>query len=102
MASKSREPARGIGVDPATRRRQGRRLRGWLIRLVFNRTLSMVLGLILLTPALWLFFGDYKWETPITDGLELVLGATGAALLFAGVGGRRPDWIDDGNEEGRK
>ena len=49
---------------------------------------------MLLAPALWLFFGGYKWEGPITDGLELVLGATGTALLVAGVGGRRPDWID--------
>src|SRR5258706_11699389 len=97
MASKSREPARGIGA-PRVERRHGRRLRGWLIRLVLNRTLSMMLGLILLTPALWLFVGDYKWETPLTDGLELVLGATGAALLIAGIGGRRPDWIDGGQE----
>jgi hypothetical protein len=94
MASKSRDPARGIGA--AATRRRGRRLRGWLIRLVLNRTLSMMLGLILLTPALWLFFGAYRWETPLTDGLELVLGATGVALLLAGAGGRRPDWIDDG------
>jgi hypothetical protein len=93
MASNSREPAQGIGA-PRVKRRPGRRLRGWLIRLVLNRALSMMLGVMLLTPALWLFVGRYKWETPITDGLELVLGATGAALLFAGLGGRRPDWID--------
>jgi hypothetical protein len=71
-----------------------RRLRGWLIRLVLNRTLSIVLGLIFLAPAAWLFFGAYRWESPATDGLELILGATGAALLLAGIGGRRPDWID--------
>lgn len=72
----------------------GRRLRGWVIRLVLNRGLSIGLGLALLAPALWLFVGDYKWENAITDGLELVLGATGVALIVAGVGGRRPDWID--------
>jgi hypothetical protein len=59
-----------------------------------NRPVSIVTGLTLLAPALWLFVGDYVWETPITDGLQLVLGATGAALLLAGIGGRRPDWID--------
>src|SRR5436309_5924531 len=75
--------------------RPGRRLRGWFIRLVLNRTLSIVLGLLLLAPAVWLFVGDYRWETPITDGLQLILGATGTALLFAGIGGRRPDWIDE-------
>ena len=74
--------------------REGKRLRGWLLRLVLNRTVSIVLGLILLTPAAWLFLGDYRWETPATDGLTLILGATGAALLSAGIGGRRPDWID--------
>jgi hypothetical protein len=62
-----------------------------------NRTLSIVLGLILLAPAVWVWLGGYRWETPVTDGLGLLFGATGAALLFAGIGGRRPDWIDDGN-----
>lgn len=74
--------------------RQVRRIRGWLLRLALNRAASVVLGLVLLGPSVWLLIGDYRWETPITDGLQLVLGATGAALLFAGIGGRRPDWID--------
>ena len=74
--------------------RKGRRLRGWLIRLVMNRGVSIVLGAILLAPAAWMFVGEYAWETPATDGLGLILGATGAALLFAGIGGRRPDWVD--------
>ncbi|HTL01776.1 MAG TPA: hypothetical protein VL243_06095 [Vicinamibacterales bacterium] len=81
-------------MTPATGRRTGRRLRGLFIRLVLNRKVSMAMGLLLLAPAVWLFAGDYAWETSVTDGLQLVLGATGAALLFAGVGGRRPDWID--------
>jgi hypothetical protein len=71
-----------------------KRVRGWLIRLVLNRRLSIALGILLLAPAVWLFVGDYRWETPVTDGLQLVLGATGAALLFAGIGGRRPDWVE--------
>ena len=71
-----------------------RRLRGWLLRLVLNRTASIVLGLALLGPAVWMVMGDYRWETPMTDGAGLILGATGAALLFAGIGGRRPDWIE--------
>jgi hypothetical protein len=74
--------------------RTGRRLRGWLIRLALNRSVSIALGLILLTPAVWMLAGDYAWETPATDGLGLIVGATGAALLLAGIGGRRPDWID--------
>ena len=74
--------------------RPGRRLRGLFLRLVLHRTVSITLGVILLVPALWLFFGDYAWESPLTDGLQLVMGATGAALLLAGIGGRRPDWIE--------
>jgi hypothetical protein len=71
-----------------------KRLRGWLLRLVLRRRISIGLGLILLAPAAWLFVADYRWETPVTDGLGLIIGATGAALLLAGIGGRRPDWID--------
>lgn len=64
------------------------------MRLVLNRPASIVAGLLLLVPAVWLFVEDYPWETPVTDGLRLVCGATGAALLLAGIGGRRPDWIE--------
>jgi hypothetical protein len=95
MALNSREATRGDGA-PATERRMGRRLRGWFIRLALNRPVSIGLGILLLAPAIWLFAEDYRWETPLTDGLQLVLGATGAALLSAGIGGRRPDWIDPG------
>jgi len=77
--------------------RQGRRLRGLLIRIILNRPLSIALGIVFLAPAIWLWLGNYRWETPITDGLGLVLGATGTALVIAGVGGRKPDWIDKGN-----
>lgn len=103
MAPNSREAAASAkasarperrGVPSTGGGRTLRRLRGWLIRLVLNRTLSIALGLLLLAPAVWLFAGDYRWETPVTDGLQLVLGATGIALLLAGIGGRRPDWIE--------
>ena len=71
-----------------------KRVRGWLLRLVLNRTAAIGLGLSLLTPAVWLLIQDLPWETSITDGLGLIFGATGAALLFAGIGGRRPDWLE--------
>jgi hypothetical protein len=49
---------------------------------------------VLLAPAVWIFVGHPSWETQETAGLGVVLGATGAALILAGLGGRRPDWID--------
>jgi hypothetical protein len=30
------------------------------------------------------------------DGLGLVVGATGVALVWAGLTGAKPDWIDEG------
>jgi hypothetical protein len=71
-----------------------KRLRGRLLRLILKRTVSVVLGLMLLAPAVWLFVQELRWESPLTDGLVLILGATGAALVLAGLGGRRPDWVD--------
>jgi hypothetical protein len=74
--------------------RTGRRLRGRLLRLVLNRTVSIGLGVLLVGPSLWMLGRDYRWETPVTDGVGLIVGATGAALLLAGIGGRRSDWVD--------
>jgi hypothetical protein len=71
-----------------------RRARGWLLRLVLKRPAAITLGLCLLAPAAYLTLRDLPWETSTTDGLSLILGATGAALLLAGIGGRRPDWVE--------
>ena len=57
--------------------------------------MALAVGAVLLAPALALVLDDYSWESWITDGLALVLGGTGAALVLTGIGGRRPDWIDD-------
>ena len=71
-----------------------RRARGVLLRLVLARGMAVVCGTTLLAPAAWLFVGDYVWESWLSDGLGLVFGATGTALVLVGLGGRRPDWID--------
>ena len=71
-----------------------KRARGWLVRAVLNRTTAIVIGAILSLPAIWLWWGDYSWETWYTDGLAFMAGGTGIALILAGIGGRRPDWIE--------
>ena len=71
-----------------------KRARGWLLRLVLERPVAIALGLVLAAPSVWLLIQDFPWETPATDGIGLIVGATGVAFLAAGIGGRRPDWID--------
>jgi hypothetical protein len=75
------------------RRALMRRARGALLRLIRRRALVLALGAALVVPAVWLESGghDAWW----IDGLGLVLGATGAALLWTGVAGLPPDWIDE-------
>jgi hypothetical protein len=72
-----------------------KRLRGFVLRLVLKRPAAITIGIVLITPSLWLLMQDFPWETPATDGLGLVMGATGVAFLLTGIGGRRPDWIDE-------
>ena len=71
-----------------------RRVRGVLLRLVRRRGLAIAVGVTLAAPAAWLEFngGSSAWWL---DGLGLVLGATGVALIWAGLTGPRPDWIDE-------
>ena len=71
-----------------------KRLRGSLLRFVLKRPAAISLGVVMLAPSLWLLMRDLPWETPVTDGLGLVFGATGLAFLLTGIGGRRPDWIE--------
>jgi hypothetical protein len=71
-----------------------KRLRGSIVRLALNRPIAVALGIVLAAPSVFLLIQDLPWETPLTDGLGLVLGATGIAFLLTGIGGRRPDWID--------
>ena len=71
-----------------------RRVRGVLLRLVRQRLLSFGVGLAMAASAAWLGLSGccgVWWG----DGLSLVFGATGAALLWTGLTGLRPDWIDE-------
>src|SRR5262245_23466062 len=73
---------------------RGRRIRGVLLRLVLNRPLAIGVGVALVVPAVYLFVVDVSWESGVSDGVSLVALATGAALIWTGMSGRRADWID--------
>ena len=71
-----------------------RRARGLLLRVVFARRAAAAAGGILVGVFAALRFLEFAWESWLSDGVALVLGALGAALLLAAATGRRPDWID--------
>ena len=68
-----------------------RRARGAILRIVRRRPLAIVIGAVLAGPPVWLEMrgGSDAWWL---DGLSLVAGATGAALIWTGLTGPRPDW----------
>jgi hypothetical protein len=71
-----------------------RRLRGFLLRLVRRRGPAIAVGVALAAPAVWVeVFGrhDAWW----IDGLALVAGATGLAILWTAITGPSPDWLDE-------
>ena len=70
-----------------------RRARGALLRLARRRPVAIAAGLLLAVPAAWVeLFGRYDaWWI---DGLALVFGATGIALMWTGITGASPDWAE--------
>jgi hypothetical protein len=71
-----------------------RRARGALLRLVRRRLFAIVAGGLLVGPAAWLELSG-RYGAWWVDGLSLVLGATGAAVLWTGIAGVPPDWVDE-------
>ena len=70
-----------------------RRARGMLLRLVRRRALAVTLGLVLAVPAAWIEFSG-RYDAWWVQGMALVLGASGLAILWTGITGPSPDWID--------
>ena len=68
-----------------------KRPRGTVLRVAARPPVAVLAGLALFVPALAAALVDYRWESWITDGLSLILGGTGAALLLAGLGGTLSD-----------
>ena len=74
-----------------------RRTRGGLLRLARRRALAALVGAAFALPAAWIEFGSATvfanaWWA---DGLALILGGTGIALLWTALVGVSPDWVDD-------
>jgi hypothetical protein len=70
-----------------------RRARGIILRLTRRRTLAVVVGLAMAIPAAWVEWttSDVPWWA---SGLALVFGATGVALVWIGLTGNSPDWVE--------
>jgi len=69
-----------------------RRARGAILRLIRRRAAAVIAGVAFVSPAAWVqIAGSPAWWA---DGLSLVFGATGVALLWAGVFGLKPDWVE--------
>jgi hypothetical protein len=71
-----------------------RRLRGATLRFVRRRPLAIAVGLALAAPAAWVEL-DGRFDAWWIDGAALVIGATGLAVLWTGITGAAPDWIDE-------
>ena len=71
-----------------------RRARGTILRLVRRRGLAMAVGFALAVPAAWVEFSG-RYDAWWMEGLALVVGATGLAILWTGLTGASPDWVDD-------
>ena len=70
-----------------------RRARGALLRLVRRRVVAVVVGVAVAGPAAWLELSG-RYDAWWIDGVSLILVATGLALIWTGVFGSTPDWID--------
>jgi hypothetical protein len=68
-----------------------RRGRGLLLRFVRRRALASATGLALAAPAAWIELSGH-FSAWWIEGLALVVGATGVALLWTGLTGVSPDW----------
>ena len=70
-----------------------KRTRGAILRLVRRRALAMAVGLALAAPAAWveIVARDVSWWM---EGVGLIAGATGLALIWTALTGAAPDWIE--------
>ena len=69
------------------------RTRGVVLRLVRRRGLAIVVGAALAVPAAWVELSG-RFGSWWIEGLALIVGATGIAILWTGLTGISPDWTE--------
>jgi hypothetical protein len=53
----------------------------------------MTIGALMAAPAAWVEFSG-RYSAWWIDGAALIVGATGLALLWTGLTGLSPDWVE--------
>ena len=69
------------------------RTRGVVLRLVRRRRLAIFVGAALAVPAAWVELSG-RFDSWWIEGLALIVGATGVAILWTGLTGVGPDWTE--------
>ena len=69
------------------------RTRGAILRLARRRRAAVVIGLALAVPAAIVQLSD-RYDAWWMEGLSLVAGATGIALIWSALVGPRRDWVE--------
>jgi hypothetical protein len=72
---------------------RSRRVRGALLRFARNRPAAIAVGLLLVIPSAWIELSG-RASSWWMDGVALVAGATGLALVWTALTGTRPDWLE--------
>jgi hypothetical protein len=70
-----------------------RRARGLILRLVRRRVPAVLVGSILVAAAVWMETSR-RFDVWWLEGIALIAGATGAAILYTGLTGAVPDWTN--------
>ena len=70
-----------------------RRARGVILRLARRRRLAVAVGTAMAAPGIWL---EWSGRSGVwwLNGLGLIAGATGIALIWTGISGPKPDWVE--------
>lgn len=69
------------------------RARGRLLRLARKPALAALLGALLAVPSVWIEWSG-RYDAWWVQGIALVAGATGLALLWTALTGVPPDWVE--------